>query len=1137
MPRATIGSLVTQPAADFDLGPLIWVRPEIDRALACGLESLAALCTQEKDAAALKDARMHLHQAAGAIRMLGLEALAEFTDEIQRNLDHVEGLARPELEAARTVIERSCRKLSILLREIAGGAPPVAMKLYPEYCAMHRSRGVHAFGPSDLFYPDLRVHPPKVALREAIPAEKLPAHLAKKRRSYQGGLLSWLHGDKAGAKAMREAVAGIEGVSAKDSLRSFWWTVRALLEAMTEGGLQNGPDLKQLAGRIDLQIRRVVEGSTEVADRLRREVLYYVAISSPVGPTLRAVQRSFRLSSLVPTADAVNVDVIRMEPLAHEARDQLAGCKETWLKFASGRAENLAKLKQTLALVQARASEIGQAALAKLTAGLAERLDRMSAGAIPDPLAMEFTTALLLAEDAFEDLANLSPELPQQVEAMLARLDAVAAGRPVPGDATIFGELGKRARERMLLAQVGQEIRANLRRTEDVLDSFFRDAGKRSELTSLAKDLSQIRGALRILGLDRAERLLQLCDERIQSYAGAETEVPNDELELLAESLCGLGFYFEEIERERPNSERILAPLLARWLGEPAQPLVEETESVESAVAALRAELPRLVEAAHRDRSDAKAQEEIVNALARLKKDAELIGDEVLAGQADAAIAKLEQGDDSLSSAIEAIAETSAAVPPISEETQRLLGAGSTALEAGLLEIYLAEAAKVLTGITEGHGALGCNIGDREALRRVCRGFHTLKESGRSVGLTELAELASEVEKILSRLIEEERPATSAVVTLIETAHASFGAWFDSLRRKDHLAPDLAKLDAALLIAEVELGPSREQPTPQSHRAPGRSGERSSAPEAPAIAPSGVATKDTQRVALVYSASIETLASVHDEIDGELLARFLDDAAALYRKAAERLQAWRSAPQDQAVAEELCRTLHELKGGARMAGAMRLGQLAQVMESRLLAGKGKAGTAELFEALETDLDLIAYMLAKLRAGESNVALPRLAPKSSESLARAAPAPPSRPPKAPGAEQAIVVPLVTPAAPVVQARPVAASIARPTGNGKMPALKSKLLESANNVGALRDRAREIEARTEVQLRSRMTELHDRYGEGDSNELEGLTGIQDLVYSLSEALKELAAIQQSLMRSLDEAELALVGERASDIAARH
>ena len=52
------------------------------------------------------------------------------------------------------------------------------------------------------------------------------------------------------------------------------------------------------AARIDLQIRRVAEGSAKVADRLRREALYYVAISAPVAPQVQAVQRAYRLAAL-----------------------------------------------------------------------------------------------------------------------------------------------------------------------------------------------------------------------------------------------------------------------------------------------------------------------------------------------------------------------------------------------------------------------------------------------------------------------------------------------------------------------------------------------------------------------------------------------------------------------------------------------------------------------------------------------------------------------------------------------------------------------------------------------------------------------------------------------------------------------
>src|SRR6185312_6237639 len=122
--------------------------------------------------------------------------------------------------------------------------------------------------------------------------------------------------------------------------------------------------------RIDLQIRRVTEGSSKVADRLRREVLYFVAISKPVAPQIEAVQRAYSLATLIPSAEALDADVVRLQPLLREAREQLANAKDAWLKAASGRADSLPKLAQMLASANARAAEIGHPALSRLAAAL-----------------------------------------------------------------------------------------------------------------------------------------------------------------------------------------------------------------------------------------------------------------------------------------------------------------------------------------------------------------------------------------------------------------------------------------------------------------------------------------------------------------------------------------------------------------------------------------------------------------------------------------------------------------------------------------------------------------------------------------------------------------------------------------------
>src|SRR5262249_31663655 len=382
---------------DFDLGPLSWVQGEIDQALTRGVEALASYKATPRDETSLKHARAHIHQAAGAIQMVGLDAVTAYTDELERQLSRLEELAPTEVEAACDLIDRACRKLKIFLDELVGGAAPVPLKLFPEYELMQQARGVKAAAPTDLFYPDLSPRAPKIASSHAVTPQKLPSFLVKQRRVYQRGLLAWLRGEEEGARAMRDAVQRIEDVQKHSAQRSFWWAVGALLESIVEHGVDSGFGVKQLCGRVDLQIRRFVEGSSKVADRMRREVLYYVAISAPVGPQVQAVQRAYRLQGLIPTAEVLSADVVRVQPHVREARELLAGAKDLWLKLTGGRTESLPKLKQVLSALRDKTAAIGEPSLSKLASALAARLDKLPSP-IPEAAAMEYATGLLLAE-------------------------------------------------------------------------------------------------------------------------------------------------------------------------------------------------------------------------------------------------------------------------------------------------------------------------------------------------------------------------------------------------------------------------------------------------------------------------------------------------------------------------------------------------------------------------------------------------------------------------------------------------------------------------------------------------------------------------------------------------------------------
>ncbi|MBK7469826.1 MAG: Hpt domain-containing protein [Betaproteobacteria bacterium] len=117
------------------------------------------------------------------------------------------------------------------------------------------------------------------------------------------------------------------------------------------------------------------------------------------------------------------------------------------------------------------------------------------------------------------------------------------------------------------------------------------------------------------------------------------------------------------------------------------------------------------------------------------------------------------------------------------------------------------------------------------------------------------------------------------------------------------------------------------------------------------------------------------LAAVRDDLDAQLLPIFLEEAQELFPHAGALLRDWRRAPQQREYAQDLRRTLHTLKGSARMAGAMRLGELTHLMESRLMAGQREVDPSpELFDALDSDLDQQAGLLDQLQSGVAGTAL-------------------------------------------------------------------------------------------------------------------------------------------------------------------
>src|SRR5688572_33402154 len=97
---------------DFDLGPLTWVKTEIDHSLNQARENLDKLAAKPDDRAPVKYILTHLHQATGALAMVGLGAATRFNEELEKLVAFLETEDATRLAMASAVAKKGISALA-----------------------------------------------------------------------------------------------------------------------------------------------------------------------------------------------------------------------------------------------------------------------------------------------------------------------------------------------------------------------------------------------------------------------------------------------------------------------------------------------------------------------------------------------------------------------------------------------------------------------------------------------------------------------------------------------------------------------------------------------------------------------------------------------------------------------------------------------------------------------------------------------------------------------------------------------------------------------------------------------------------------------------------------------------------------
>ncbi|MEW5769280.1 MAG: Hpt domain-containing protein [Pseudomonadota bacterium] len=154
---------------DFDIGPLTWVKAELDNALGAAREALAGW--NGEDTNPLKTAAAYLHQVYGALQMVDLQGVSLLTAETEHLLlDMAKELTVRTHASAEAALE-AIDALKAHLDALVAGAPQSELRLTPMYQAVVRQRGGEVPPPSELFFPDTDIRPPKRAVEPMLDDE------------------------------------------------------------------------------------------------------------------------------------------------------------------------------------------------------------------------------------------------------------------------------------------------------------------------------------------------------------------------------------------------------------------------------------------------------------------------------------------------------------------------------------------------------------------------------------------------------------------------------------------------------------------------------------------------------------------------------------------------------------------------------------------------------------------------------------------------------------------------------------------------------------------------------------------------------------------------------------------------------
>ncbi|MBU1358408.1 MAG: Hpt domain-containing protein, partial [Gammaproteobacteria bacterium] len=767
IPSSAFGSPPGNASPAVDLGPLAWVLGEIQKTLDGVSKTLRRFSRESAgspdiDTAPLRMARHQLHQAVGALQMVGHAESAQVLGAMEFAVQSFSAEPIRCTEAAVQKIERAGFAVADFLNALLAGKTVSSVALFPQYRDVLELVGNERIHPADLWSTKWRW----VEIRPAPTQPALVYDPAVRSKLDREVLNVVKNGDDHASRRLHSLCLGLARGASVPRVTSFWMLAAGFFEALSLSLVPADSHVKRAASRVLLQYTTLARGDNTVSDRLGQDLLFFCAQAVPdvreEAPTLRAVRLAWGVADEEPI-DYATEQFGRFDPLMlAQARKRIESAKEMWSALSGGDVHRIRQVADSFAHLGESLQKIHPPSQPMVHA-LNKAVDAsMQSGRPPGTeLSMEVATAVLYLEAAFEDLDPQDRQLTARTVQLAGRIDRVRnGGRSEPLEPWME-ELYRKVSDRQTMGTVVGELRSHLAELEKSLDQFFRRPAEKSLLGAVPTQLMQMRGVFSVLGLDQAAQTVQRMREEVDHLLGEDgLDAEAQSYDSLGNNLGALGFLIDMLGYQPALAKRLfvfdadageLKPLMGRQ-GEaaqadastPADPtfdLPQERTTGEPSVEEVDAQIAAKLAALGSTPRGSAPPADPAPAPASWK--AKITGPAPLEPLPDTEVTELEEDD--------------------------------------LQNIFLDEAREVLHNGLAAIAALTSQPADTGELTVLRRAFHTLKGSSRMVGLMDFGDAAWAFEQVLNTWLADQNPATPELLAGTGSALKDFAKWVEAI--------------------------------------------------------------------------------------------------------------------------------------------------------------------------------------------------------------------------------------------------------------------------------------------------------------------------------------------------------------------